>query len=267
MVYRFISSSAIVAKVQADLKIPTSDWTADAIDWIAESIDFIGWHGGFEKKACDLKIKNYRAELPVDLYTMLPAGVEFNGHPLPYGTDSSGYTTSTHPRTTVISPEHNAHIATTAPAFQVDPDADPKGSESFNQRHKTADSRQGAQYYLLNGNYLQTSFEEGTVRLHYTAFLLDECGFPMIPDNIYLKEAIKWYIIRQLLGQGYSHPVFNWQQANLEWERYTNRAGNDMAMPDPNKMESLKNLWVRLVPDIHAFEHFYMGNQDADHPL
>ena len=79
----------------------------------------------------------------------------------------------------------------------------------------------------------------------------------MVPDNIYVKQALEWYIIRQMMMGGYVHPVFNWQVADQKWGHYCVAAGNDMMYPSIDKMESMKNMFVRLVPNMnaHADEH------------
>ena len=37
--------------------------------------------------------------------------------------------------------------------------------------------------YRLNNNYIFTNFEEGSVEISYTAFVTDDDGYPMVPDD------------------------------------------------------------------------------------
>jgi hypothetical protein len=86
----------------------------------------------------------------------------------------------------------------------------------------------------------------------------------MIPDNIYYKQALEWYIIRQMMMGGYKNENFNWQIADQQWKHYCVAAQNDAAYPSIDKMESFKNMWVRLVPNINAHADFFMGNQTQE---
>jgi hypothetical protein len=84
----------------------------------------------------------------------------------------------------------------------------------------------------------------------------------MVPDNIYVKQALEWYIIRQMMMGGYVHPVFNWQVADQKWGHYCVAAGNDMMFPSIDKMESMKNMFVRLVPNMNAHADFFDGMEN-----
>ena len=76
MIYKTVSSKAVVAKVFRDLK-PTSDaWVVDAVEWIGEALEFIGYFTGLEKKAIELTIKDHRCLLPCELVDIIQ--VEYN---------------------------------------------------------------------------------------------------------------------------------------------------------------------------------------------
>lgn len=261
MIYKTISSQAIIQKVFRDLKPADTSWTTDAVEWIGEALDFIGFHAGFEKRVKEVTIENFRGEIPCDLYQLM--AVEYEGMPLVYGTDLTAYDQD---RTTSMTPESNSSTSTVA-RFETTPGTiqnSPTGQSTFKQTKTTMNRSQSSDYYVINPNYIVTSFEEGTVKLHYDGYPLDDCGFPLIPDNIYYKQALEWYIIRQMLMGGYKNENFNWQIADQQWKRYCVAAQNDAAYPSIDKMESFKNMWVRLVPNINAHSDFFMGNQTQE---
>lgn len=261
MIYKTLSSKAIIQKVFRDLKPSDTSWTNDAVEWIGEALDFIGYHAGFEKRVKSIKVKNFRAEIPCDLYQLF--AVEYKGSPLAYGSDLTAYDQS---RTTNMSPLGTDSDATVA-RFQTTPGTiqnSPTGQSTFAQAKSTVTRRETGDYYVINPNYVVTSFEEGDIKLHYDGYPLDDCGFPMIPDNIYYKQALEWYIIRQMMMGGYKNENFNWQIADQQWKHYCVAAQNDAAYPSIDKMESFKNMWVRLVPNINAHADFFMGNQTQE---
>ena len=261
MIYKTISSQAIIQKIFRDLKPADTSWTTDAIEWIGEALDFIGFHAGFEKRVKELEVSSFRAEVPCDLYQLM--AVEYEGLPLVYGTDLTAYDKN---RTTSMSPE-SSQPAHTSARFETTTGVtqnSPTGESTFRQTRTTKNQRNGSEYYVINPNYIVTSFEEGTIKLHYDGYPLDDCGYPMVPDNIYYKQALEWYIIRQMLMGGYKNENFNWQIADQKWGHYCVAAQNDAAYPSIDKMESFKNMWVRLVPNINAHSDFFMGNQTQE---
>lgn len=261
MIYKTISSRAVIQKVFRDLKPNDSSWTNDAIEWIGEALDFIGFHAGFEKRVTTLEVENFRAAIPCDLYQLM--AVEYEGRPLPFGTDLTAYDTN---RTTLMSPNGSSGVSTVA-RFETTPGVvqnSPTGESTFAQTKTVSDRKYSGDYYVINPNYIVTSFEAGTIKLHYDGYPVDECGYPMVPDNIYYKQALEWYIIRQMLMGGYRNENFNWQVADQEWKKYCVAAQNDAAYPSIDKMETFKNMWVRMIPNINAHADFFMGNQTQE---
>jgi hypothetical protein len=111
-------------------------------------------------------------------------------------------------------------------------------------------------YYTLVPNYIQTSFETGTITLIYDGWDTDEEGYPNIPDTPYYTSAIQWYIIRQMMLGGYKHPVadFTFQYVDAKWEQACLRAQNDGLMPSEDKVRRFNEMWVNIVPPIsHNF--------------
>ena len=256
MNYRNVSSKEIIAKVYRDLKPNSSSWTSDALEWIGEALDYIGYHGIFDHKSKELTIANHKTEIPCDLYQLLQ--IEYEGVGLVYGTDISGYNADT--RTTASTPS-NSQVYTAAVA-ESNPTDDPS-SPAFTLKY-TKNRRVSNEYYLINNGYIVTSFEDGTIKLHYTAYPTDDDGFPLVPDNIYAKQALEWYIIRQMMLGGYVHPVFDWGIADQKWGHYCIAAQNDLAYPNLDKMETMKNMFVRMVPMLNRHSDFFIGNETQE---
>ncbi len=59
-------------------------------------------------------------------------------------------------------------------------------------------------WYMIQYPHIKTSFESGEIKIIARKFLKDDNGFIMIPDNPYYKDAIKWYIVYNLLLSGYT---------------------------------------------------------------
>jgi hypothetical protein len=113
--------------------------------------------------------------------------------------------------------------------------------------------------YLIKGNTLQVSFEEGYVKIRYYAIPLCEDGYPMIPDNENFKQALEWHIIRRLIGSGYLHPVFTYLQADELYERSAARALSDITYPTPDKAARTNRTLIRLIPPDRFLQDYFIN--------
>ena len=77
-VYKNITSRAIIRKIMRDLQTTDDNWIDDAIEWMGEALEHIGASAQLEEKGCVLTIKNYRADLPADLYYINQVAINNN---------------------------------------------------------------------------------------------------------------------------------------------------------------------------------------------
>ena len=120
--------------------------------------------------------------------------------------------------------------------------------------------------YIVDCDYIKTSFESGKICLSYMAFPTDADCFPLVPDDISYKEAMFWYIFKKLLLGGYDKPTnkIDYAFADNKWRYYCTQARNAAVYPDIDKYDSFMNQWVRLVPDLNAHEIFFENLNDRE---
>lgn len=135
-------------------------------------------------------------------------------------------------------------------------------SDSFHIHNKTSsDLYNKSKYvYTINGDNIFTSFEEGTVVMNYRALPIDEKGYPLIPNDIKFKEAVRyhlmWKIAQRLFYKGkINQAIFQNIEQNRDW--YIGAAQSRAAMRSHDQMESLSNQFVRLIQDSSAHDDFY----------
>ncbi|PHS35734.1 MAG: hypothetical protein COA82_03725 [Alkaliphilus sp.] len=109
---------------------------------------------------------------------------------------------------------------------------------------------------IINGCAVQPTFETGEIDIHYRNLILDGDNFPMIPKSELLNEALSWFIMRNYLLQGNTHPVVDFPMADAMWLQFQPRAQNDVSFPTPIGQEAFANMWVNLVPQ---FTQHYKG--------
>ena len=96
----------------------------------------------------------------------------------------------------------------------------------------------------IEGNYINTDIENGNILLVYRAIPKDEEGYPMIPDNAFLTEALNYYIIHRLALKGIEHPLIKFNVAYQMWERLYPRAGNDIEWLSLPELEEFERMWT-----------------------
>ena len=81
----------------------------------------------------------------------------------------------------------------------------------------------------------------------------------MVPDNISYKEAMFWYIYKQMLLGGYipSMNGIGYDFADNKWKFYCTQARNAANYPSIDKYESFMNQWVRLIPNLNRHANFF----------
>lgn len=122
--------------------------------------------------------------------------------------------------------------------------------------------------YKIQGNMIQTSDEKMFVKLHYLSLSSDQDGYLMVPDVEEYKQALGFYILRQLIGAGFKHPVWSgergWMHYDSQWEKYAARALGVIKYPEIDRMERLRTGFAeRLIPPHQAWGDFFVGNEQT----
>lgn len=226
---KYRSLDTIVEKVYRDYGFNIDiDWN-DIAEWVAEIIGLIDAPMAYKDRITDgvdvnpIVILNGKGELPCDLYSIKQTRT-CEGIPLRYTTDS-----------------FHRHLHTTnCPDLSCKTDLT----------------------YSLNDNYIFTNFKEGKLEMSYYAFMTDENGYPMIPDHVGFIEAISAHvaerIAKRLLIQGkMAGDAYKLINQNRDW--YVGQASNAHHIPNRDRTESIKNAFVRLVPDNMQHYNGYKG--------
>jgi hypothetical protein len=109
--------------------------------------------------------------------------------------------------------------------------------------------------YAIKPGFIMTSMPTGFLKISYDAIYTDQNGYPMIPDMISYVEAIYWYILMKLkypeyLGGRLNREVY--YDIRRSWNFYCKQAYGEAMMPNEDEMETIKNNWNRLIPDMNA---------------
>jgi hypothetical protein len=117
--------------------------------------------------------------------------------------------------------------------------------------------------YYFEYPYIKTSQQKGTIQISYLAAPVDPCtGFPMVPDNISVREALFWFILMKMILGGYKHPepLFSYMFCERQWKWKLKQAKANYHLPNLNEMERLSRAWNRLIPDQYGHIEFFQNN-------
>lgn len=216
MVKGLVSINEVIRRVINNLGISDLEITTDDyIDWIADGLKHIGSYYQFEKKQATIEIDFFKGELPCDHYKTLR----------------------------ILNEKTNYYL-------------DDNNNLIGNDKKTINNNSYGKRDMTTNFNTITTSFENGKLDIQYLAIPLDCDGFPLIPDNIDFMDALMWKCTYQLSMKGYKfkQPAFNdFRFVREMWQRYCAQARASANMPDVDTIERLKNIMVRMKPELNAW--------------
>ena len=285
MVYNLVSVKQVIAKILSDSDIHDENIRlSDYITWLGEALAKIGAFPTYVVRITGkdqlplLHVEDYQVQLPSDLVQVL--GVSYCKNetgqfvPLRYGTGTYGYkgddTTSTQFQPIVGNNEiiytamtlYDYTYEQALNAVNSDPDLKDKlmsliKPDSSNAFVRNKEDLITLDYvYYINNNYIKLNVRDGYLKVAYQAMAIDEDGYPMIPDDESFMEALYWYVRMKLL-----YPLWSlgnvrdrvYDDAVWNWNYYCKQAFGRAMMPSVDKLESLKNQWLQLFPEIYKF--------------
>lgn len=274
------SAKSVINKVirNTGYKLP-SMYHDDLLEWIPEGIGMLQVTRSLERKSTgnadtpgQLLVKNHCVKLPCGFISIL-ALEDVNGRRIPEGGDVTNLSDPTSFAHSGLAPSDDSTRST---VFNVNPllhqtsDGTPTtepgtGVPIYGQDlEKTTGTGANPGYYIISGNYLQLSFEEGFVKLHYESLPVCSEGYPLIPNNENFKAALYWYVVMMLIGAGYEHKVFRFGDAEERFEKYAARAMAEISYPSPDSAERVYNSTTRLIPPHHFYEDFFVGSEQSE---
>lgn len=289
MIYNTISTKEVISKVLRDLNYQEEDFrVSDITEWIGEGLKKIG-----AIKALDIKItgkedvpllilSNYQCKLPRNMHHLL--GVAYSVSPtgtfvpLRYGTGTYNYRNSENVNssselTSLAGDNAEIFLAMTIYGITYSEAvellnndsikkelmstllAENKSASLIKQTNTTSDYT-----YVINNSYIKTNIKEGYLMIAYTTVPVDEEGYPLIPDSEMYKEALYWYVVTKLLYSKWLLGTVRdrqYESAKHSWNFYRKAAYAEAMMMNADQLESMKNQYLKLYPEIDEFSNFF----------
>ena len=161
----------------------------DLREWIWDAIGVMGSPSLLEDKISHIYVENFRGELPIDVFSLANHTLRDQetktimqmSQDIFLSEDSEdGSTLSAQAaieRAVVAAPANVDFPEQTGYVSIILPDTDEKTYK-----------------YTIKGNYVFCNLKEAVLELNYTAFPMDERGFPLIADDPKVIRSVVWYI-------------------------------------------------------------------------
>lgn len=290
MVYKYTSIQKVIAKVLTDLDLKEGDHRiSDMIEWAGEALEKIGSFPQFVNKVTGrddeplLEFEGYQTRLPFDFHRLIQIAYasSANGpfYPMRSATGSFELERDNSEATTtdleavagdssVVMLAMNLYGLTYEEAVEklnVEPatrsmlngmlTSDTVSTTSNGDVSKTDDL-----VYTITDSYIKTNVKSGYLMVAYQAIPTDGDGYPLVPDNQSFIDALYWYITMKMLypqwAQGQVRDAV-YYDARRSWNFHCKQAYGEAMMPNSDQMESIKNTWLKLVPEINHHDTFY----------
>lgn len=204
------SSKRFIAEVIEDLNLSSMDYIDRVYSWIENALGVMDMAKYYCLKSEVVKIDNHRGLLPCD-YRFLHSVWVTNGSERPT----------------------NASLGLAYVPVSSSPLVG-RNYEGYPISNKKIS---------IDGYHIHSDAPKAKVLVVYRAIPRDSEGYPMIPENAFVKEALMFYIIYRLALKGIQHPIIKVGDAIQRWETLYPRAANDVDWMTQSEYEEFTQMW------------------------
>ena len=282
MINKLVSSNAVIAKIISDLNLKENDLRiSDVRQWLAEGVEKIGAVTQLEHKVCQVPIIGYQAKLPCDLDKLDQVAFSIDGSHFiatkratgSFGVQQcknahAGCNTQMYIHTQDLVPLVKSlyNLTTDEDAYEMinsNPNIEATLKPLINQYDIPSNNGvipTNQVLYSIKPGFIYTNMPTGILKISYYGQYLDTDGMPMIPDAASYFEALYWYVTVKLKypeylnGRMAQHVYYDMRRS---WNFYRSQAYAELMMPTVDELESIKDDWTRLMPNINEHQNFF----------
>lgn len=226
MITGYTSIYTIINKLYVDLGVNKEINESNVIAWVNEALLKIGAYSQFQEHKKCLTLQDGKACLPNGFYRLVD--IKYNNQSLRWATNTM--------------------------------------SANYGCENCSIPKCCTQHEFYINNNYLITDIknpEEQYICIVYIGMMVDDDGYPMIPDDVYFQEACAKYVTYMLDYQDWRKGQLSdkvLQKSEQDWLFYVNSARGAANMPSLAQLENLKNIMVRLIPKQNEYNNFFNNN-------
>lgn len=248
MIYQSCSIDEVIGRIIRNTRVQDTTYIIDMHEWIPEAMDLMRTQQQYSPSYEDVHIKFHKGKLPCGLVYI--EAVEWCGVRLPYGNSVKNIKTSQQ-----IGQSSTPDVFISVPYKEQLPDGNYIYTSDIIAAQSLPESKD--HYYQTELGRILTSFECGTVRIHFVCTPTDSRGLPLIPDHGDYKEALYWYNRAKMIESGFNDKIMRWEQCMERFEKHAAIAVTDIEYPSLDQMQHRVNTGVRFIPPEDYFENFF----------
>ena len=112
--------------------------------------------------------------------------------------------------------------------------------------------------FSINFDTITTAYRRGVIQIEYLAIPVDDCGLPLVPDDISYQEALFWRVARFLaIRDELKNKRLSVEYCESQWLKYCTQARASAVFPDSETMHRLANQYVRLKPNLGQYKQLF----------
>ncbi len=228
---QYISYKQILAKIYRDTQINSEIPESDVIEWISEALLRIGAFSQFTINQKKISICGGKGVIPCGFYKLID--INYNGAPVYWATQSNA--------TNYACDDCNIPVCSNGKCEYT---------------------------FYLNGNYIVTNINTDVdICINYLGIIVDDEGYPMIPEDTYFLAACSAYVIMMLDFADFRRGKISdkvYEESKFNWGFYVNSARGAANMPGLQQLERLRGIISRLGPQGNEYRNGFrtLGQSD-----
>ena len=291
MIYKTTSVKRVIAKVFTDNDLQEgSHRIADMVEWCGEALEKIGAFPQFVNKVTGkdnvpiVEVSNYQAKLPSDFHRLIQIAYGVNEigpfYPLRYasgsmevssrlntdivnaGTGTGDIVVADDSLITIIMSLYDLTYTQALNKLNTEPNVRTM-IETLIIANRGTGTNEGDTIdyvYVIHDGYVKLNVESGYLMIAYQAIPTDIDGYPLVPDEQSFLDALYWYITMKLYYPEWKQGRIRdevYYDARRSWNYYCKQAYGNAMMPNIDQLESIKNSWLRLIPELDEHRGFF----------
>ena len=223
MVLNYCSSKRVVASVQANFNVDSTDWIGLAPEWIAEGLDRVG--GGFaliDAEPIAVDVVNYRADIPC--FAEALNYIEYNGQRLADIANPD-----------LLNTNKNAEVTFDYPYYRI----------NNGYIHTSFETGTIIVYYKM----FPVEYDKETNN-HY----------PLVPDDSKVIDYLAHLVLYRLMSRGYKHHTFQIKDIYSMLPRLEHKASNSLKSLSSDERARLSVIFKSFMINPKTWSEYYFNN-------
>lgn len=242
MLTNYISIKRVIGGFLKDLGLSDTAYIEDIPRWTEDAIEIMEISNYYTYRYKLIKVEEYKAMLPCD-------------HQNLYGF----WVTPTCEQTTQINNLRRLFIRNSPLLGRgIFTDSTEQKIYGVPQDNVNTSTSETNHYGSINGGVVHTSFRQGWLYCVYSGVPVDCEGYPLVPKDAKVTEALQYWFIYKMSLSGFVHPVVTRAEAYQIWTRLYPAAANSVNWMGIQEYQEFTELWTNvLMGDLNANNYIH----------